>query len=78
MQSAYVEQLIRETEGASALAEAYEASTVFIGGGTPSILPACQIPRILGKIREIFPLRKDAEITIEANPGTMDAEKLHA
>mgnify|MGYP005755611077 FL=1 len=78
MQSAYVEQLIRETEGASALAEAYEASTVFIGGGTPSILPACQIPRILGKIREIFPLRKDTEITIEANPGTMDAEKLHA
>ena len=78
MQSAYVEQLIRETEGASALAEAYEASTVFIGGGTPSILPTCQIPRILGKIREIFPLRKDTEITIEANPGTMDAEKLHA
>ena len=78
MQSAYVEQLIRETEGASALAEAYEASTVFIGGGTPSILPARQIPRILGKIREIFPLRKDTEITIEANPGTMDAEKLHA
>ena len=32
----------------------------------------------MGKIREIFPLRKDAEITIEANPGTMDAEKLHA
>ena len=78
MQSAYVEQLLRETEGASALAEAYEASTVFIGGGTPSILPTCQIPRILGKIREIFPLRKDTEITIEANPGTMDAEKLHA
>ena len=78
MQSAYVEQLLRETEGASALAEAYEASTVFIGGGTPSILPARQIPRILGKIREIFPLREDAEITIEANPGTMDAEKLHA
>ena len=78
MQSAYVEQLLRETEGASALAEAYVASTVFIGGGTPSILPARQIPRILGKIREIFPLRKDAEITIEANPGTMDAEKLHA
>lgn len=78
MQSAYVEQLLRETEGASALAEAYEASTVFIGGGTPSILPARQIPRILGKIREIFPLREDAEITIEANPGTMDAEKLYA
>lgn len=78
MQSAYVEQLLRETEGASALAEVYEASTVFIGGGTPSILPARQIPRILGKIREIFPLREDAEITIEANPGTMDAEKLYA
>ena len=74
MQSAYVEQLLRETEGASALAVTHEVSTVFIGGGTPSILPACQIPRILGKIREIFPLRKEAEITIEANPGTMDAE----
>ncbi len=73
-----MERLIREIEEASALAAAYEVSTVFFGGGTPSILPARRIPRILEEIRKVFPLREDAEITIEANPGTMDGEKLHA
>jgi oxygen-independent coproporphyrinogen-3 oxidase len=50
--------------------------TVFIGGGTPSLLSAGQIGRILGALRSSFHVTADAEITMEANPGTLDASKL--
>ncbi len=50
--------------------------TVFFGGGTPSVLPPESIARILNKIREKFAVAPDAEISIECNPGTLDAEKL--
>ena len=54
----------------------YEAATVFLGGGTPSILKAEQIARILDRITDIFRCRKDTEVTLEANPGTLTEEKL--
>ena len=73
----YVERLCQEIEGARLPAPAREVTTIFFGGGTPSILGGEQIARILGRIRECFSVRPDAEITIEANPGTMDEEKLH-
>lgn len=53
-------------------------STVFFGGGTPSLLRGGQIARILGALREKFAFSKDAEVTVECNPGTLDAEKLLA
>ncbi|MCD8097658.1 MAG: radical SAM family heme chaperone HemW [Lachnospiraceae bacterium] len=56
----------------------YEVSTVFIGGGTPSILPAGEIGRIMELLRECFAWREQPEITIEVNPGTLSAEKLAA
>ena len=43
--------------------------TVYIGGGTPSIVPAEEIERLLSRVRERFGLADDAEITLEANPG---------
>lgn len=49
--------------------------TVFVGGGTPSILPAAQLKRLLEAVRENFVLDKDAEITLEANPGTLARAK---
>ena len=52
-------------------------SSVFIGGGTPSILPGRDIERIMKCITDSFKLDEDAEITIECNPGTVDDEKLH-
>ncbi|MEE8886421.1 MAG: radical SAM family heme chaperone HemW [Eubacteriales bacterium] len=55
-----------------------EVSSVYIGGGTPSILPAEDIARILDEVRGTFYLDADAEISIEANPGTVTAEKLAA
>ena len=50
--------------------------SIFFGGGTPSVLPAEQITQILSEIRSGFTIEEGAEITIEANPGTVDLEKL--
>lgn len=56
--------------------ENYEVVSAFFGGGTPSILKADQIRRIMAALKEVFCWNADAEVTIEANPGTVDAEKL--
>ena len=52
--------------------------SVFFGGGTPSILPASQIVGILDHCRAAFLLEEGAEISLEANPGTVDLPKLRA
>lgn len=49
------------------------ASTVFFGGGTPTILPAADLNRMLAAMRELWGIEPDAEITTEANPDTVDA-----
>ena len=56
----------------------YEVITIFLGGGTPSVLEANQIQRIFEMLKNSFKISKDAEITIEANPGTVTVEKLEA
>lgn len=53
-----------------------EVTSVFFGGGTPSILEAEKIAEILNVLKENFNVARDAEITIEANPGTVTKEKL--
>ncbi len=53
-------------------------SSVFIGGGTPSVLPAELIVRVMNCVKENFTLDGDAEVTIECNPGTVDEDKLKA
>lgn len=50
--------------------------TLFLGGGTPSLLTPEQIKTIIEKLRGSFDIKNEAEITIEANPGTVDSEKL--
>lgn len=52
--------------------------TVFIGGGTPSLLPGEALADILHTVRACFSLSPDAEISVECNPGTLDADKLRA
>ncbi len=76
VQKAYVERLLEEIRMSGALSKAYEASTVFFGGGTPSILPSDWLCGILEVLRREFSFREDAEITVEANPGTVDKKKL--
>lgn len=56
----------------------YRVSTIFFGGGTPSILSGDQVGRIMKAIREVFIIEEDAEISIEANPGTVTSQKLKA
>lgn len=74
----YVEQLAREIEEAGAAFGEYVAETVFIGGGTPSVLEAAQIGRIMDAVKESFHLSEEAEITMEVNPGTASPDKLRS
>lgn len=50
--------------------------TIYFGGGTPSLLPPAQVGRILEEAAKLFPLAGDCEITLEANPGTVNFENL--
>jgi oxygen-independent coproporphyrinogen-3 oxidase len=52
--------------------------TIFIGGGTPSLMSAAGLDRLLSDVRTLLPLDLDAEITMEANPGTFEAEKFRS
>ena len=54
----------------------HELTSIFIGGGTPSILSGEQIEDLLRAVRTVVRVRSDAEITMEANPGTVDRRKL--
>lgn len=78
VQEAYVKELLREIRGAFSLSGEYEIATVFFGGGTPSILKSGQVEAILSLLKEQYPFQEHAEITIEANPGTVNAEKLQS
>ena len=71
---AYVGALLREIEARGT--KDYSVDTVYFGGGTPSLLSAEQIGRILGEIKESFNVSPDAEITLECNPMTVsDGDK---
>lgn len=52
--------------------------SVFIGGGTPTVLSGTQLADLLNTVRGQFTLQPDAEVTVEANPGTIDGDKLAA
>ncbi len=72
----YVESLCQKIRARRDLAEAYSVTSVFFGGGTPSLLETDLLEEIFAALRETFSLEEDAEITIEMNPGTVTAEKL--
>lgn len=78
IQEKYVEALLKEMEGYKGLLGGRKIGTVFFGGGTPSILNGRKIVRIMDRLRSFGSLSEDAEITIEANPGTVDSEKLYS
>lgn len=75
-QSAYVQALLREIEGIRKEEKRREISGIFIGGGTPSILEGRQIEQIMAALYKSFSILKEAEISIEINPKTVDEEKL--
>ena len=74
----YVKALIQEIEAVSTLKpNPIDVHTVFFGGGTPSLLSAPQFNSVLKALRTAFTFSADAEISIEANPGTISPEKLN-
>ena len=73
---AYLLALAREIRRAGQDAEGCRAVSVFFGGGTPTVLTGGQLSRLLPEIKKSFRLAGDCEITLEANPGTLDPEKL--
>lgn len=75
-QEAYMAALFSETEGRAAKYRDYNVISVFIGGGTPSVVEAKWIVRLLTIVKEQYRLTEDAEITIEVNPGTVNKEML--
>jgi len=74
----YIEALIADLESALPLIWGRKVYTVFFGGGTPSMFSAAGIEQIIAAVRSRVPLSIDAEITLEANPGTFEAEKFRA
>lgn len=72
-EAAYVDALIADLEQATPKVWGRKIKSVFFGGGTPSLFTPEAIDRILSQVRMLTPLEYDAEITLEANPGTVDA-----
>lgn len=70
--------LLAELLGRAGECRDYRVPSVFIGGGTPSIIEEKWILELMRRVREGFDLDEDAEITIEVNPGTVTEEKLGA
>lgn len=76
---AYVDALIEEMRLTRERVEITGAApTLFLGGGTPSLLPPAAIGRLIQAAREMYDLAGDAEITIEANPESVDGEYLRS
>ena len=74
--SSYISALYQEITTYSKKLIKSNIKTVYLGGGTPTILSGVQIYNILEYCKDKFNIDKNAEITIEANPGTLDGEKL--
>lgn len=78
VQRSYVEQLINEISCQSARYLGYHVTSVYLGGGTPSLLEPHEIEAVMNQVRRGFRVEEDAEVTMEANPGTVTLEKLKA
>ena len=72
----YIELLLKEIEQYERILKERQTNTIFFGGGTPSILEGDAIVRIMEKLKELGNISETAEISIEANPGTVTEEKL--
>jgi putative oxygen-independent coproporphyrinogen III oxidase len=79
LQATYAETAIAELRLAQRVLgdRAPQVDTVFVGGGTPTLLPPSDLGSILRAVDEAFGLKPDAEVTTEANPDSVDARSLH-
>jgi oxygen-independent coproporphyrinogen-3 oxidase len=72
----YIDLLLREIEFARETSSASVVPTIFFGGGTPTLMEAADLGRVISAIGSHFELDRDAEVTTEANPDTVTKEKL--
>lgn len=77
-ESAYLDALLEDLDQDLPLVSEREISTVFIGGGTPSLMSGAFYQALFGRLSEKLALARDAEITLEANPGTLEAGRFEA
>ncbi len=71
----YVQHLLNDLQADAHYAQGREIGTIFIGGGTPSLLSGPAMQTLLDGVRACLPLAAGAEITMEANPGTVEADR---
>ncbi|MCW8417633.1 radical SAM family heme chaperone HemW [Fluoribacter dumoffii] len=71
----YVQALIADLETDLPYVDAREISSIFIGGGTPSLFSAHAYDRLFTELKTLLPFSQDIEITMEANPGTVEQQR---
>lgn len=74
----YIDALLADLQASLPLVWGRNVHTVFMGGGTPSLFSPAAIERLLNEIRALVKLVPDAEITLEANPGTFERDRFRA
>lgn len=74
----YVDVLLTELDRRAASVEGRTVETIFIGGGTPSLMSGDAVRRVMDGVRARIPVASDAEVTLEANPGASDEAKFEA
>jgi putative oxygen-independent coproporphyrinogen III oxidase len=77
-QQRYTDAVVRELQARAAQFPRREAISIYFGGGTPSLWDPPQLARVVREIRSLWSVRPDAEVTLEANPGTTDEERFSA
>jgi oxygen-independent coproporphyrinogen-3 oxidase len=77
-EDAYIDALLRDLSDDLPLVQGRTIETLFIGGGTPSLFSGAAIARLLKAVGNLTPLSADLEATMEANPGSAEAEKFVA
>lgn len=75
----FIQSLLKEFHASRSILNRYPAiETIYLGGGTPSMLSGNQVKEILDTVANTLPLLSNAEITLEANPGEVDFQRLQA
>jgi len=77
-QRRYTDAVLRELRSRAEQFPGREAVSIYFGGGTPSLWSPSELGRVLREIRSLWSVRPDAEVTLEANPGTTDEERFTA
>jgi oxygen-independent coproporphyrinogen-3 oxidase len=78
----YADAVLREAEGRArqlaARGRSLEVGSIFFGGGTPSLWEPRELGRVLARLRAIFPVKPDLEVSVECNPTSLDADRARA